>query len=234
MVYEGDEPGGERCTVLTAGSETDVQRCVPSVVDEKIGAVVVAQSGTGTELGSSDPAVKCEKSDRGALIKLTNLGATSQFRKKSGRAGRKSSRQLLGTDVQVDGYKARALLDPGCEAELVLSTSFATQCGMHSHADEETLVEFADGTRVPSTAIENVSLSVAGVSHPVRAVVVDLAAYEVILGKPWFTRHNPIVDWRRHQLRLVIDGRTVVMDASAIPQRKPSQDITRISATQLK
>ena len=51
MVYEGDEPGGERCTVLTAGSETDVQRCVPSIVDEKIGAVVVAQSGTGTELG---------------------------------------------------------------------------------------------------------------------------------------------------------------------------------------
>ena len=65
MVYEGDEPGGERCTVLTAGRETDVQRCVPSIVDEKIGAVVVAQSGTGTELGSSDPAVQCKNSDRG-------------------------------------------------------------------------------------------------------------------------------------------------------------------------
>jgi Retroviral aspartyl protease len=103
--------------------------------------------------------------------------------------------------VQVDWYKARALLYPGCEAELVLSTSFATQFGMPSQVDEETLVEFADGTRVPSTSIENVSLSVAGVSHPVRAVVVELAAYEVILGKPWFTRHNPIVDWRRHQMR---------------------------------
>jgi hypothetical protein len=40
----------------------------------KIGAVAVVQSETGTELGSSDPAVKCEKSDRGALIKLNNLG----------------------------------------------------------------------------------------------------------------------------------------------------------------
>ena len=67
----------------------------------------------GAVLGSSDPTVLVEKSDRGALIKLTNLGATSQFRNKHGRAGRKSSRQLLGTDVQVDGYKARALLDPG-------------------------------------------------------------------------------------------------------------------------
>jgi hypothetical protein len=94
----------------------------------------------GAELGSSDQNVVVEKSDRGALIKLTNLGATSQFRNKYGRAGKKSSWQLLGTDVQVDGYKARELLDPGCEAELVLSTSFATQCGMHSQVDEEKLV----------------------------------------------------------------------------------------------
>jgi hypothetical protein len=136
--------------------------------------------------------------------------------------------------VQVDGFEARALFNPGCEAELVLSNSFATQCGMHSHVDEETLVESADGTRVPSTSFENVSLKVAGVSHPVRARVVELAAYEIILGKPWFTRHNPIVDWRRHELRFVIDGRTVVVDASASRQRESSNDITGISATQLK
>jgi hypothetical protein len=136
--------------------------------------------------------------------------------------------------VQVDGFEARALLDPWCAAELVLSNSFATQCGMHSQVDEETLIEFADGTRVPSTSIENVSLSVAGVSHPVCAVVVELAAYEVILGKPWFTRHNPIVDWRRHELRLVIDCRTVIMDTSASPQRESSKDIIRFSAKQLK
>jgi hypothetical protein len=72
------------------------------------------------------------------------------------------------------------------------------------------------------------------VSYPVRAVVVELAAYEGFLGKPWFTRHNSIVDWRRHQLRFVIDVRTVVVDASASPQRESSQDITIISATQLK
>jgi hypothetical protein len=105
---------------------------------------------------------------------------------------------------------------------------------MHFQVDEETLVEFADGTRVPSTSIDNVSLSVAGVSHPVRAVVVELAAYEGILGKPWFTIHNPIVDWRRHEMRLVTDGRTVVVDASASPQRESPKDITRISTKKLK
>jgi hypothetical protein len=137
-------------------------------------------------------------------------------------------------DVQVDGYKARALLDTGCEEELVLSNSFAFKCGMHSQEDEESLAEFADGTRLQSTSFENFSLSVASVSHEVCTVVVELAAYELVLGKPWFTRHNPYVDWRRHQLRLVIDGRIMVVHTSASPQRELSKDFTRISATQLR
>jgi hypothetical protein len=177
VLYEGDYPGGERCAVRTAGSETGVQRGIPSVDGDKICAVAVVQSEKGTELGSSDPAVKGEKSDRGALIKLTNLGATSQFRNKKRRAGKKSSRQLLGTEVQVNVNQARALLDPGCEAELVLSTSFATGCGIQSHVDEDILVEFPDGMKVPSAAIENVNLCVAGVAHPVRAIVIELSSY---------------------------------------------------------
>jgi hypothetical protein len=96
MYNEGDEPGGERRAELTAGGETGARRD---------GQYIDAVRGeAGTELGSSDPQKIEEKSDRGALIKLTNLGATSQFRKKSGRAGKKSSRQLLGTDAQVDGF----------------------------------------------------------------------------------------------------------------------------------
>jgi hypothetical protein len=156
VLYEGDESCGERCAVRTPGSGTGVKRRVPSVNGDKIGAVAVVQSETGTELGSSDPAVKCEKSDRGALIKLKNLGTTYQFRNKKRRHGKKSSRQLLGTEVQVNGNQARALLDPGCEAILVLSTSFATSCGIHSYVDEEIKVEFPDRTKVPSAAIENV------------------------------------------------------------------------------
>jgi hypothetical protein len=165
---DGEKPGGDRCAELTAGSEAGSRRDISSIaVDMESSTDAVAwESGTG--LGSSDPTKIVEKSYRGDLIKLTNLGATSRFRKKSGRASRKSSRQLLGTDVQVDGFEARALLDPVCESELVLSDRFSTQCEMHSQVDEEKLVEFADGTSVPSTSIDNVHLSVSGASHPVR------------------------------------------------------------------
>jgi hypothetical protein len=136
--------------------------------------------------------------------------------------------------VKVNGNQARALIDPGCEAELVLSTSFATSCGIYSHVDEEILVEFPDGTKVPPAAIENFNLCVAGVDHPVREIVVELDSYEVILGKPCCTRHNPIVDWRQHRLRLNVSGKSVEIDASLDPQCQGSHSITRISATQLK
>jgi hypothetical protein len=93
---EGDEPGGKRRVNVAAGSETGARRD-----GQSIGINLEA----GTELGSSNPPKIVEKSDRGALIKLKNLVATSRFRKQSGRAGKRSSRQLLGTDVQVDGFE---------------------------------------------------------------------------------------------------------------------------------
>jgi hypothetical protein len=97
-----------------------------------------------------------------------------------------------------------------------------------------TLYVFHDGTKVPSEAIENFNLCVAGVAHPVRAIFLELASYEVILVKPWFTRHNPIVDWRRHRLRMTVDGKSVEIDACLDPQCQRSHALTRISATQLK
>jgi hypothetical protein len=41
VLNEGDKPGGERCVVRTAGSETGLQRCILSVDGDKIGAVAV-------------------------------------------------------------------------------------------------------------------------------------------------------------------------------------------------
>jgi hypothetical protein len=99
MRNEVDEPGGDRCANSTAGSETGARRDIPSSVVDLDGARDAVPWEAGAELRSSDPTVVVERSDRGALIKLTNLRATSQFRNKYGRSGKKSSRQLLGTDV---------------------------------------------------------------------------------------------------------------------------------------
>jgi hypothetical protein len=70
VLYESDETGGERCAVRTAGSKTGVQRGIPSDDGDKIGAVAVVLSETGTEMGSSDLELKCKNSDRGAMISV--------------------------------------------------------------------------------------------------------------------------------------------------------------------
>jgi hypothetical protein len=72
----------------------------------------------------------------------------------------------------VNGKQTRAVLDPGCESELFLSTRFATSCGIHSNEDDEIQVEFPNGTKVLSAAFGNIDLFVAGVAHLVRAIVV--------------------------------------------------------------
>jgi hypothetical protein len=105
---------------------------------------------------------------------------------------------------------------------------------IHHHVYEDIILEFQDGTKVPLGAIENFNLCVAGVAHPARAIVVELASYEVILRKPWFNIHNPIVDWRQHRLMIKVDGESVEIEASLYPQCQVSHAITRISATQLK
>jgi hypothetical protein len=95
-------------------------------------------------------------------------------------------------------------------------------------------VEFPDGTKVSSAEIENDNLRVTGVAHPVRTIVVELTSYEVIIGKPWFSRHNPVVDLRQHRLRIKVDGESVEIEASLYSQCQGSHGINRISATQLK
>jgi hypothetical protein len=126
---EGDEPGGDSFAKLRDVSEAGARRDGQSIgMDQEIAKDAV-RGEDGTNLGSSNPTKIVEKSDRGALIKLTNLGATSQSRKKPGRAGRKSSRHLLGTDVQVDGFEARALLDPGAKQSWFYRTVLPTSVG---------------------------------------------------------------------------------------------------------
>ena len=57
MLNEGDEPGGDRCANLTAGSETGAQRDIPSIVADLEGARDAVPGEAGTVLGSSDPTV---------------------------------------------------------------------------------------------------------------------------------------------------------------------------------
>jgi hypothetical protein len=55
MQNEGDEPDGDRCAELTAGSDTGARRNIPSIVVDFEGASNAVPLEAGAELGSSDP-----------------------------------------------------------------------------------------------------------------------------------------------------------------------------------
>jgi hypothetical protein len=174
---------------------------------------------------------------REALIRLHSLDYRGQSRTElpPGHHG-----QLLGTDIQVRGRKLRVLLDPGCEGELVIATQVATELGLVGSESSQgsvgnVRVELADGNQLHATISKPVKLQIQGfkcsVQHP---IVVDLKGYEAIIGKPWFEKHNPVVDWRSHELRLQSKGRTIRIDASAKPAVDRDAASFLISATQLK
>jgi hypothetical protein len=78
-----------------------------------------------------------------------------------------------------------------------------------------------------------IQLSAAGIAHPVRSPIVELASYEVVLGKPWFTRHNPIVDWRLKRINIRVGGKYVEIDTATNPQKNEAEGVTQISAAKM-
>jgi Aspartyl protease len=82
-------------------------------------------------------------------------------------------RSLLGTTVTVGGQDVVALLDSGCEAKLVLSRRFADS-NQIQHRPISRVVGLPDGSRIAASRAERISLTIAGSSEEVSAIVVDV------------------------------------------------------------
>jgi Retroviral aspartyl protease len=64
-----------------------------------------------------------------------------------------------------------------------------------------------------STAMHNASidLSVATLSCRVECIPMGLEHYDAVLGKPWLTASNPVVNWKLNRVSLVHEGLTHVL-----------------------
>jgi Retroviral aspartyl protease len=112
---------------------------------------------------------------------LTNLSPTDD---------RFARRNLLGTTASVAGQDVVALLDSGREAKLVLSRQFADSHQI-KHRSISRVVGLPDGSRIAASRIGPISLTIAGWSEEVTAVVVEMVAFDCILGLPWLQDVNP-------------------------------------------
>jgi hypothetical protein len=124
---------GDKQPSLTSGTGLRSDNQGPSSGDSGASVMVCA----GVETGSLPPE---PSGNQGALIKLSSLDSL-------GSVARTRKSRLLGTRVRVNGRVAKAILDPGCEAEVVISSQFAAQCGSVTKVSDLS-VELPDGTRL--------------------------------------------------------------------------------------
>jgi hypothetical protein len=95
--------------------------------------------------------------------------------------GRFAKKNLLGTSITVHGKRTMALLNSGCEAKLVVSRRFADLNGIR-YCPIGREVGLPDGSRMAAARSDPIDLTVADVTRQEAAVVVDLAAFDCILG----------------------------------------------------
>jgi hypothetical protein len=143
--------------------------------------------------------------------------------------------QLLGIGVLLSGRKVTALVDSGCEAELIISRRFAQ---MHGIAAAETArsrggIALPDETILVTTETESLDLDAGRAKSTCKALVIDITAYDCIVGRPWINKHNPNINWRKNRLMISKNGMKYNLDARKDPCVGKWKHVKLLSAKQL-
>jgi Retroviral aspartyl protease len=104
-----------------------------------------------------------------------------------------------------------ALLDSGCETKLVLSRRFADSHQIW-HRPISRVVGLPDGSRIATSRTEPILPAIAGSSEEVAAIVVEMVAFDCILGLPWLQDVNLVVGWEQKTLLLTTGHGPVEVD----------------------
>ena len=84
-----------------------------------------------------------------------------------------------------------------------------------NHGGEGQLVKLGNGTYCrASQATDDVSIAINGFACYDGFQVMQLGNYDAILGMPWLTANNPVIDWRKRTIVLTRDGQRVMVDGT--------------------
>jgi hypothetical protein len=143
-----------------------------------------------------------------------------------------SRRHLLGAEIRLNDHGLVALINSGCEVELVHSCNLADKLRIpHTLISRE--VSLPDGTRMAAARTSTVSLDVAGSRRELTAVVVDMVAFYCILGVPWLDAANPVVNWKTRRLLLPGAEGPAEVDLNHNPCRSRVSDGSLLSTAQI-
>ena len=120
---------------------------------------------------------------------------------------------LLCIAGQLDGIPVTFLVDSGA-TECFVSTKVVRDHKMKICKKKEKLKIFlADGSvKNTSQCLFNICVDLGDHVEFLDFFILDLPKYDVILGKSWLDRCNPVVDWKKNQVTLHVGKRTVVLN----------------------
>lgn len=121
----------------------------------------------------------------------------------------KASRTLLSFIGNVAGAPARILIDCGAEGN-VISSSFRKQHSLPRTLGPPIPIILPNGSSSISSSTSTFTIERDHYSDTLDALVYPLSNYDLILGKPWLTTINPLINWRNNDLHFTHNGKTVL------------------------
>ena len=110
---------------------------------------------------------------------------------------------------QCNGRPASFLVDSGATHDFVAQRFVDSENSAESVRCRSHTVWMADGRACPTTQELSGRLQLGAFSEERLLLVCPLEGYDVVLGKPWLTDHNPLVDWKCHTVQMCVPAAKV-------------------------
>ena len=120
---------------------------------------------------------------------------------------------LLVAKGLINSEPCRILFDNGAEINY-LSQRLVKELNLSTKESSQSAT-FANGTSAPlQETVDPVSLSLGAYKEPLQFAVCQLSSYDVILGKQWLARLDPLISHRTNQISFKYNNQDIVIDAS--------------------
>lgn len=122
---------------------------------------------------------------------------------------KEAARTLLTFVGSINGHPARILVDGGAEGN-VISSSFQTKHSIPLHSHQPIPIVLPDGTFSITCHTASIHFARDNYSDDLQPLIYNLRKYDLILGKPWLTQINPLINWRTNDLHFQHNGKNVL------------------------
>lgn len=141
------------------------------------------------------------------------------------------SHQLLRLPIKIRHNEYRALIDSGAN-ENYINTNLVHALNLPTIPLPDKTVVLADGRHQDgSKAMPALTFRIGQFKDKRSFLVTQLAHYDLILGKPWFTIFNPTIDWLNNIVTIHHKGHTHVLHANYMHVHDDESCLSMLSAT---